>query len=170
MKCFISVLAGTTIDDMKKEIKANEYVRAMPNIGATFGVSMTAIHCDKEIKDDASQICRAFGDVIWLEKENNINVATAISGSGPAMIAQVAESIIDAGVMNGLKREDSTVLTKGLFKSFFVLLNAKHPAIIKEEVMSPNGTTAAGVKSLERDNIRASFINAITAAYDKSIS
>ena len=169
IKLFISVLAGVSIEELQNNIKADKYVRAMPNIAATFGLSMTAIHSTTNLREEASKVCSSFGDVLWLEKENDINIATAIAGSGPAMLAQVAEAIIDAGVMNGLKRGDSTILTKGLFKSFFVLLNNKHPALIKEEVMSPNGTTAAGVKSLESDGVRDSFITAISKAYEKSV-
>ncbi len=167
-KAVISVLAGSSIESIKREIDSEFYVRAMPNLAATYQKSMTTLCGDEEFKDEAIRIAKSFGTPLWLSSEKELDIATAVAGSGPAFLALIAESLADGGVKEGLKRDDAYTLVRGLFEGFSPLLNDKHPAIIKDEVMSPGGTTAAGYSALEEGGTRDSMIKAISKAYERA--
>ncbi len=164
----LSVLAGTTLGSLKKQIKAKSYVRTMPNLAASHQKSMTTLFGDEAFKKEAIEICESFGKALWLSSEKEIDIATAVAGSGPAFLALVAEALSDGAVKEGLKREDATALVRGLFDGFAPLLAEKHPAILKDEVMSPGGTTAAGYSALEEGKVRDGFMKAIEKAYTKA--
>jgi pyrroline-5-carboxylate reductase len=164
-KTLYSILAGTPIASLCPLIKARQTVRAMPNISAAFGVSATALTGDESVKVEAIALFDTIGKSLWVDSEKGLNIATAIAGSGPAYLALVAEAMMDGGVKQGLKREESMALVKALFGGFAPLLNAQHPALIKDAVMSPGGTTAAGYAALEAGKVRDSFIKAIEAAF-----
>jgi pyrroline-5-carboxylate reductase len=154
-----SVLAGVTVEQLKNNIQAEHYIRAMPNIAASFGKSMTTLTGDKEAKDKALKIFGAIGKTLWLGSEKELDTATILTGSAPAFLALVAESLIDGGVKEGLKRSDAEFLARGLFEGFSELLNNyAHPALIKDAVMSPNGVTAKGYAVLEDYKVRSAFI------------
>ncbi len=161
----LSVLAGSTIESLKSHIKAIHTLRAMPNLAAVYLKSMTTLCGDVSYKDEAMKICESFGSVLWLGSEKELDIATAVAGSGPAYLALVAEALSDGAVKQGLKRNDADKLVQGLFGGFSPLLNEKHPAVLKDEVMSPGGTTAAGYSALEEGGVRISFIKAIQEAY-----
>jgi pyrroline-5-carboxylate reductase len=165
----MSILAGTPLKELKENIKAKHFVRVMPNLGATFQKSMTTLTGDENFKDTALKICKGFGEVLWLESEKELDIATAVAGSGPAYLALVAEALSDGAVKEGLKREYAQKLTYGLFEGFAPLLKNKHPAIIKDEVMSPAGTTAQGYSALEEGGVRDSFIKAVERAYKRTL-
>ena len=165
-KILISILAGTSIASLQK-IAASSYIRAMPNIAALKKASMTTITGSSEAKEIATKIFRAIGRILWVETEKELDIATAIAGSGPAFLALVAEALADGGVYCGLRRDAAMELVRGLFAGF-ATLEELHPAAIKESVMSPEGTTAAGIKTLEESAVRAAFIDAITAAYERT--
>ena len=162
----LSILAGTPIERLKI-IKADHYIRAMPNIAAAKRASTTAITGDEAAKEYALKIFGQIGKAIWLGSEKELDIATAIAGSGPAFLAMVAEAMIDGGVACGLKRGDAVQLTQGLFESFAAICD-EHPALIKDKVMSPAGTTAAGYKALENHGTRAAFIEAIVKAFERA--
>jgi pyrroline-5-carboxylate reductase len=167
-KILISILAGTTLDSLRKQIKAKYYIRSMPNVAASVSKSTTTITGDKEAKNIAMDIFGYIGKTIWLNTEKQLDIATAVAGSGPAFLALVAESLSDGAVKAGLERHISNELVQGLFEGFAKLLDNNHPAIIKDSVMSPGGTTAAGMSKLEEGAVRASMINAVNTAYDKA--
>ena len=81
----------------------------------------------------------------------------------------MAEALSDGAVKEGLKREDANLLVKGLFEGFAPLIKNEHPALIKDGVMSPGGTTAAGYSALEEYGVRNGFIKAITKAYERTL-
>ena len=162
----ISILAGTSLKELHT-IAAHRYIRAMPNIAAAKGASTTAITGDKEAKELATYIFEAVGKAIWVESEKELDIATAIAGSGPAFLALVEEAIVDGGVLCGLSREMAQKFAKGVFESY-ASLATMHPTTIKESVMSPAGTTAAGIEELEKGAIRSSFIQAIKKAFLKT--
>ncbi|MGB5793128.1 pyrroline-5-carboxylate reductase [Poseidonibacter sp.] len=165
----LSILAGTTLESLKKQIKAKNYVRTMPNVAASVQNSMTTITGDKEAKNIATEIFSSIGKTIWVNTENQLDIATAVAGSGPAFLALIAEAIADGAVKAGLERHLSTQLVQGLFSGTSSLLEHSHPAIIKDSVMSPGGTTAAGYAALERNGVRTAMIEAIEDAYNKAI-
>jgi len=162
----ISILAGKSLIELQKYIKAKSYIRAMPNIAAKYQASTTAITGDKEAKEVATEILSSIGDVIWVDNDDEIDMATAIIGSGPAFLAIIAEAISDGGVYSGLKRDVSERLTRGLFKSFSAL--NENFSDIKNLVMSPKGTTAEGIKTLEEEGIRGKIMKGIVNTYAKS--
>jgi pyrroline-5-carboxylate reductase len=160
-----SILAGTPIHTLETQISARHTVRAMPNVAASFGASATALTGDESVKEEAMEIFNAIGESLWLGSEKELDIATAIAGSGPAYLALVAEAMMDGGVRQGLKRQDSTALVRALFAGFAPLIAQEHPALVKDAVMSPGGTTAAGYAALEEGSVRDSFIKAIEAAF-----
>ena len=161
-----SILAGTTIDTLGSHIDAEYIVRAMPNIAAAFGASATALTGNNIVKEEAIEIFDAIGESLWLTSEKELDIATAIAGSGPAYLSLVAEAMMDGGVRQGLRRDDSTALVRALFKGFAPLLAERHPALVKDSVMSPGGTTAAGYAALEESGVRDAFIKAVEAAFN----
>lgn len=164
-----SILAGTTLDSLKKHIEAKYYVRTMPNVAASVLKSMTTLTGDEEVKNEALEIFTSIGQTLWLESEKQLDIATAVAGSGPAFLAIIAEAIADGAVKAGLERNYSNLLVQGLFESTASLLESNHPAIIKDSVTSPGGTTAAGLGALEECGVRDAFIKAVEKAYDKAI-
>ncbi|WP_456469836.1 pyrroline-5-carboxylate reductase [Caminibacter sp.] len=162
----ISILAGKALFELQKYIKSKYYLRAMPNIAAKYKASTTAVTGDEEAKEIGEKILSKIGEVVWVNNDDEIDMATAIIGSGPAFLAIIAEAISDGGVYTGLKRDVSEKLTKGLFKSF-ASLKETFPDI-KNSVMSPKGTTAEGVKTLEEEGVRGKILNSIVKTYEKS--
>jgi len=165
-KIIISILAGKTIKELKEKLNSEYFVRAMPNIAAKFAKSTTACVGDDEAKKEADNILSKIGKVIWLNNDDEIDIATAIIGSGPAFLAIIAEAISDSGVYLGLKREISEELTKGLFESFSSL--PEDFAIIRKKIMSPGGTTAEGVRVLEEEAIRGKIMKGLIKTYEKA--
>jgi pyrroline-5-carboxylate reductase len=168
-KTFISVLAGVSVEKLGEHFKAESFVRAMPNLSALFGKSTTSLTGNESGKYLASKIFIEVGSTVWLDSENEIDIATAIAGSGPAYLALVAEALADGGVKAGLKRVDSEKLVAGLFNGFAPLINSHKASDIKDGVMSPKGTTASGVATLEENGIRSAFIKTIESAYNRAV-
>jgi len=167
-KVLYSVLAGTTLEKLKNNFKTKAVVRSMPNLAASVGLSMTTLTGDIAFKDEAQKLFNAIGSTRWLSSEKEIDVATALAGSGPAYLALVTEALADGAVKQGLKRDDALAITKGLFEGFGKLIQNEHPALLKDGVMSPGGTTAAGYAALEEGNVRNACINAIEKAYKRA--
>ncbi|MEA3512363.1 MAG: pyrroline-5-carboxylate reductase [Campylobacterota bacterium] len=160
-----SVLAGTTLEMLKENIKAKSTVRVMPNLCASVGESMTTLTGDIKLKEKSCKLFESIGDTLWLDSEKQIDIATALAGSGPAYLALIHESLCDGAVKQGMKRDDAIKVANGLFKGFGKLIVNTHPAILKDGVMSPGGTTAAGYAALEKGNVRSSCIDAVEKAY-----
>ena len=164
----LSILAGIKVEFLKKHIKAKHYIRTMPNVAASVQNSMTTITGEKKTKIIAMEIFSSIGQAIWVNTEDQLDIATAVAGSGPAFLALIAEALTDGAVKAGLERHLSTQLVQGLFSGTASLLKHSHPAIIKDSVMSPGGTTAAGYAKLEESGVRNAMIKAIEAAHKKA--
>ncbi|WP_456488047.1 pyrroline-5-carboxylate reductase [Caminibacter pacificus] len=164
-KLLISILAGKPLKELQK-IPAFSYIRAMPNVAAKYAASTTAITGDIDSKELATEILSAIGKVVWVNSDDEIDMATAIIGSGPAFLGIIAEAISDGGVYCGLKRDVAIELTKGLFESFSKL--DEDFSQIKNSVMSPKGTTAEGVRALEEEGVRGKIMKGIIKTYEKS--
>ena len=164
-KTIYSVLAGSTIEELISHIESDNFVRIMPNISAKFGASTSIITGDVEKKEEAEAIFSAIGDTFWVNSEKEIDIATAIAGSGPALLTLVAEAMMDGLVGEGMKRPDAIGITNSLFKGFAPLIASNHPALIKDSVMSPGGTTAAAYAALEEGAVRSAFIKAVGEAF-----
>ena len=164
-----SVLAGTSVEKLRKNLDTNAVVRAMPNLAASVGASMTTLTGDTAFKEEAEELLGAIGTTRWLATEKEIDIATALAGSGPAYLALIAEALADGAVKQGLKRDDAMAIMRGLFGGFGELIQDVHPALLKDGVMSPGGTTAAGYGALEDGNVRSACIDAIEKAYKRAL-
>jgi len=167
-KVVYSVLAGTSVEKLRLNISTNAVVRTMPNLAASVKKSMTTLTGDIAFKKEAEQLLGAIGTTRWLTSEKEIDIATALAGSGPAYLSLIAEALADGAVKQGLKRDDAMAIMRGLFGGFGELIQEVHPALLKDGVMSPGGTTAAGYGALEDGNVRSACINAIEKAYKKA--
>jgi pyrroline-5-carboxylate reductase len=163
-----SVLAGTTLETLKTHIAAHGTVRAMPNLAASVGKSMTTLTGDRHLEAEAVTLFGAIGSTLWVGSEKELDIATALAGSGPAYLALVAEALADGAVKQGLRRDDAMTLMRGLFRGFGELIQHEHPALLKDGVMSPGGTTAAGYAALEKGGVRDAFIEAVEAAFKRT--
>jgi pyrroline-5-carboxylate reductase len=148
-------------------------VRAMPNAPSTVHEGIAGIaagrHASREHVDRAATVLRAVGDVVEVS-EAQMDVITAVSGSGPAYFALLAEAMIEAGVLLGLSREISTKLVVQTMFGTAKLLRDEHmhPVELRESVTSPGGTTTRAIRELERAGVRAAFLAAINAAMERS--
>ncbi len=167
-KALISILAGVSLERLQDQIEAKYYIRAMPNVAAMYQKSITSIVGDSEFKDEAIKILSSIGKVIWLDSEKELDIATALAGSSPAWLAMVAEALVDGAVNLGLRRDKALEYMPMLFEGVGAVLNDKHPALFKDIVTSPGGTTIAGVASLEKDGVRSAFIEAMKACYNRA--
>ncbi len=163
-----SVLAGTTVATLLQHFNADAVVRAMPNLAATVGHSMTTLTGDAAFNTEASGLFGAIGPTLWVNSEKELDIATALAGSGPAYLALIAEALADGAVKQGLKRDDAMALMRGLFGGFGELIQNEHPALLKDGVMSPGGTTAAGYAALEDAGVRRGCIDAVAKAYQRA--
>lgn len=168
-KVIYSVLAGTTVQKIKQNLNPHAVVRSMPNLAASVGRSMTTLTGDEAYKDEAKELLGAIGTTLWLGSEKELDIATGLAGSGPAYLTLIAEALTDGAVKQGMKRADAMATMRGLFAGFGELIQEVHPALLKDAVMSPGGTTAAGYGALEDGNVRASCMNAIEQAYKKAV-
>jgi pyrroline-5-carboxylate reductase len=167
-EALISILAGTKISKLKEKIDAKYYIRAMPNIAAINLKSVTSVTGDLEFKNSAIEILSTIGKAIWLNSENELDIATALGGSAPAWIAIVAEALADGAVNMGLGREKAYEYLGALFEGAGSVLQNIEPSKFKDMVSSPGGTTIAGIEVLEDYKIRSAFIKAIKASYNKA--
>jgi len=167
-RVIFSVLAGTTLSKLKQNLHSHAVVRTMPNLAASIGKSMTTLTGDEEFKKEAEELLGTIGTTLWLSSEKELDIATALAGSGPAYLALIAEALTDGAVKQGMKRADAVRTMCGLFGGFGELIQDIHPALLKDAVMSPGGTTAAGYGALEDGNVRASCIDAVAKAYKKA--
>jgi len=148
-------------------------VRAMPNTASTVHEGMAGIapgaHAGEEHLRRAEELLAHVGRTVRVS-EPYMDAITAVSGSGPAYFALLAESMIEAGILLGLSREISTDLVVQTMLGTAKLLRDEgmHPVELRELVTSPGGTTIAAIRELEQAGVRAAFLNAIQAAMTRS--
>lgn len=160
-----SVLAGITIETLEDNIKSRAIVRSMPNLCASVSQSLTTLTGDLSIKEKALKLFKAIGQTVWLNSQKELDIATALAGSGPAYLALIHEALCDGAVKQGMKRADAIEVANGLFSGFGKLISTTHSALLKDGVMSPGGTTAAGYAALEECGVRHGCIKAIEDAF-----
>ncbi len=172
----ISLAAGITTAYIEKHIPDGiAVVRVMPNTPALVDEGMAAIspgtHCDEEHLALAEGMLSVTGRVVRVPEKQQ-DAVTAISGSGPAYLFFVVEAMIEAGVHLGLPRSTATELVVQTVVGSAKLLRetGTHPTVLREQVTSPGGTTAAAIRQLEDHKVRAAFITAMEAARDRSVA
>jgi len=170
----LSIVAGITIETITRGPQYDMVVRVMPNTPARYGVGMsvwtTSPQVDQKTKDVVRTILGTLGEELYVSKESYIDMASAISGSGPAYVFLFLESIIDAGVYMGLSREMArTLAVQTVLGSAIVAKETDlHTAQLRDMVTSPGGMTSEALLALEEGGFRASLWNAVNAAYEKA--
>jgi pyrroline-5-carboxylate reductase len=170
----LSIAAGITIAALEAGLPAGTaVVRAMPNTPALIGEGAAAISAGTAASDDdlawAEAILGTVGTVVRVP-ERLLDAVTGLSGSGPAYVYLVAEALIEAGVLVGLPRATSRALAvQTLLGSARLLADSGDlPEVLRANVTSPGGTTAAGLRELERSGVRAAILDAVVAATERS--
>jgi pyrroline-5-carboxylate reductase len=170
----VSLAAGITTAQIEARVPEGvAVVRVMPNTPALVDEGMSAVargsHCTDEQLTEAESLMAATGRVLRVP-EKQMDAVTAISGSGPAYIFYVVESMIEAGVHLGLPRATSTELVVQTLLGSAKMLRetGTHPVVLREQVTSPGGTTASALRELENHRVRAAFLAAMEAARDRS--
>jgi pyrroline-5-carboxylate reductase len=169
----LSIAAGVTITTIEALVPNRPVVRAMPNTPALVGQGASAIapgtHARAEHLDLAERVLGAVGVVVRV-REPALDAVTGLSGSGPAYIFLVAESLIEAGVLVGLTRDvASELIVQTLLGSATLLARGDQtPEALRAMVTSPGGTTAAGLRALEAHGVRGAILDAVVAATERS--
>ena len=170
----LSVAAAITTGAIEHRIDASvPVVRSMPNAPAVVQEGIAGVcagaHANEEHLELAEECLSHLGAVVRVA-EPYMDAVTAVSGSGPAYFALLAEAMIEAGILLGLSREVSTKLVVQTMLGTAKLLRDEHvhPVELREAVTSPGGTTIRAIRELERAGVRAAFLNAIQAAMERS--
>jgi pyrroline-5-carboxylate reductase len=170
----ISIAAGTTLESIQSRLSADvPVVRVMPNTPALIGMGATAIAPGKyayaEHLDLAAEIFGSVGKVVRVT-EDKLDAVTGLSGSGPAFVYTFIEALADGGVRMGLPKSTALILAAQTVAGAaeMVLETGDHPAQLRDRVMTPGGTTIAGMASLERCAFRSALIEAVTVATERS--
>ncbi len=169
----LSILAGVSLEKLAHHFPEYPIVRVMPNTPAIVGEAMTAISPNEKVTslqlDLTLSLFHSIGSVIQIQ-ESLMDAVTGLSGSGPAFVALMIEALADGGVASGLPRSIALELATQTVLGTAQLVKHKnlHPAILKDQVTSPGGTTIAGVAQLEKNGFRHAVISAVTTAYKRS--
>ncbi len=171
----LSIVAGATIDGIVASLDHASVVRAMPNTPAQIGEGITVWTSAPGVTADQTELARqvlaALGEEVFVEEEAYLDMATAVSGTGPAYVFLFMEAMIDAGVHLGLPRRiaEQLVVQTILGSVGYYKKNKAHPAHLRNQVTSPGGTSAAALYYLEKAGLRTAISRAIWAAYERSV-
>ena len=171
----LSIVAGAKISTLSQGFGHESVIRVMPNTPAQIGLGMSVWTCSAGVQEAARHMAQSVletvGLEIYVDDEKYLDMATALNGSGPAYVFLVIEALIDAGVYVGLPRAMArTVALQTVYGSAKLLMDTgKHPSELKDMVVSPGGTTAEGLQVLERVGVPGAFVEAVNAAYQKSM-
>lgn len=172
----LSIVAGASIEKISTGLGNHTVVRSMPNTPAQIGEGITvwtaAPRVSEEQREMARQILCAFGDEIYVEEETYLDMATALSGTGPAYVFLFMEAMVDAGVHLGFPRRIAEQLVaktvRGSVDYYTQRDDPVHLARLRNQVTSPGGTSAAALYYLEKAGFRTAISRAIWAAYERS--
>jgi pyrroline-5-carboxylate reductase len=172
----LSIAAGTPIKKIRKALEGAAIVRAMPNTPARIGQGITVWTVNSgvsgEQKELARQILLALGQEVFVEEEDYLDKATALSGTGPAYVYLFMEAMVDAGVHLGFSRRIAEQLVvetvRGAVNYYDLHDEHRHLARLRNQVTSPGGTSAEALYYLEKAGFRTALSRAIWAAYERS--
>jgi pyrroline-5-carboxylate reductase len=172
----MSIMAGVRIETIRDALKHEAIVRAIPNTPAQIGEGMTVWTASEAVSEAGREAVRGIlavlGEELYVSDEKYVDMATAVSSSGPAYVFLIIEAFIDAAVHIGFRRDaaERLVIQTILGSARYAQATGRHPAELRNQVTSPGGTTAEGLLVLEEAGLRAAFTQAIEAAYDKAKS
>jgi pyrroline-5-carboxylate reductase len=173
-KLFISIAAGVDLFSLYQGLEHNIVVRAIPNLPAQVGRGITVWTGTPNVSEDqrerARYIFTLLGEEIFVPEEGFIDMATAVSASGPAFILLILESLIEAAVHVGLPWETGQrLVTETVIGTVYLMQESGlHPAALRNKITSPGGTTAEGLLRLEEGGLRALLVKAISASFNKA--
>lgn len=172
---FISIAAGITTEKLSGKMHHKSgIIRVMPNAPASVLAGIAAIYPGRNVSpadlQRAISIFECVGRAVIIKNEALMDVVTGLSGSGPAFVFLVIESLSDAGVQLGISRKESSLLAaQTVYGAAKMLLETgRHPSELKDIVATPGGTTFAGLKMLEKGNFRSTIMDAVEAATIRS--
>jgi pyrroline-5-carboxylate reductase len=171
----ISIIAGANMKKIGTGLKHKAIVRSMPNTPGQIGEGITVWTASKEVTEEQQEITRgilgALGEEVFVEDESYLDMATALSGTGPAYVFLFAEALIDAGVHMGFPRRIAEQLVLQTIKGSAAYYEqaARHPATLRNQVTSPGGTSAEALYYLEKAGFRTAISRAVWAAYQRSL-
>ena len=171
----LSIVAGASIQKISRTLKHQAVVRSMPNTPGQIGEGITvwtaSARTSKELREMAQQILGALGEEVFVEDESYLDMATALSGTGPAYIFLFTEALIDAGVHMGFPRRIAEQLVLQTIKGSVSYYHQaeRHPATLRNQVTSPGGTSAEALYYLEKAGFRTAISRAVWAAYQRSL-
>ena len=170
----LSIVAGATMKSIAKGLDHPAVIRVMPNTPAQVGQGMSVWTASADVstghENAARTILRSLGEEVYVAEEKYLDMATALSASGPAYVYLFLESLIDAGVYLGLSRDMAQALALQTVYGSAALAKSsgRHPAELRNMVTSPGGTTAEALLSMEDDGLRSAIINGVIAAHEKA--
>lgn len=170
----LSIIAGARINSLRLGLNHSRVVRAMPNMPAQIGEGISVWTATTEVtkqqRERASSILGAMGKAMYVDDEKYIDMATAVSGSGPAYFFLMVESLVNAAVQIGLPRDmaQELVLQTILGSGHVIQRSGKSPAELRRMVTSPGGTTAEALLQLEKGGFNELVLQAVSAAYNKA--
>ncbi len=172
----LSIVAGAKIETIAGEMLHPAVVRAMPNTPAQIAQGMTAWTATPEVSAEQQSQVRvmlaALGREMYVESERMIDMATALSATGPTYIFMMMESLVDAGVHMGFSRHVSQELVQQtmLGSVLFAMESGKHPAELRNMVTSPGGTSAEAIYQMEKGSLRTVLSKAVYAAFQRAVA
>ncbi len=166
-KPVVSIAAGVSLEKLRSLLPDAEVYRAMPNLGALYGLSATAVAGSGPSKKLVEELLACAGEVFWID-EALMPAWTGLAGSGPGILAGLADAYMEACIASGLAREACSRLVALVFEATGRLLRDKRPAELRDDVATPGGTTIEGLVELERRGGRAALIDALLAAVRKA--
>jgi pyrroline-5-carboxylate reductase len=172
----VSIVAGATIEKIADELSHPPVVRAMPNTPSQIGQGMTAWTGTAAVSEAQERaVCamlEALGKTMRVENERQIDMATALSATGPTYIFLVMEALVDAGVHMGFSRHASQELVQQMMLGSvqFAMESHKHPAELRNMVTSPGGTSAEAIYQMEKGGLRTVLSKAVWAAYQRAVA
>ena len=176
-KLVISIAAGVSVATLTQGLAGHgRIVRAMPNTPALVQSGATGLYAPASLSQAdrvlAGTILAAAGLVLWVEDEALMHAVTAVSGSGPAYFFYLMESMIAAGVAQGLDERTARALTlqTALGAAQMAIISEESPARLRQNVTSPNGTTAAAIDHLDQHAVREHIVGALQAAGQRSMA
>ncbi len=170
----ISVIAGASINTLSRGLGHGAIVRVMPNTPAQIGEGMNVWTSTPEVDDAQREQIRlvlgALGEELWVEEEKYVDMATALSGTGPTYVFLMMEALIDAGVHMGFPRRlaEQIVMQTVAGSANFARGSGKHMAELRNMVTSPGGTSAEAIYQMEKGGLRTVFSRAVYAAYQRT--
>jgi pyrroline-5-carboxylate reductase len=171
----LSIVAGVSVEMITEGLGNPNVVRAMPNTPGQIGQGITvwtaALAVDDLQRRQAQAILWAMGDEMYVEEEHMLDMATALSGTGPAYVFMFMEALIDVGVHLGFSRRDSERLVLQTVRGSveYAVASKMHPAQLRNQVTSPGGTSAAALYEMEKGRFRTVVADAVWAAYRRSV-